>query len=131
MNTDQLFDPQPYTINFEDRPDYLYAKIETRHNSPQVLISYWREIAEAVRLRSATRLMVEKGAAPEANTTDAFTVAASLRDMGFEGVSIALVKHPDVPEESNQFVENVARNRGVLMSVFNDTAVAEEWLRMP
>lgn len=100
----------------------------TKSNSPDVLISYWQAIADAVLKNDASRLMVEKGKAPEASTVDAFTVAASLRNMGLHGIPIALVKHSSVSAESNRFVETVARNRGVMMGVFDNIAEAEEWL---
>jgi len=129
MNIDQPLNALPYTVTFENRQDYLYASVVTTKNKPEVLIAYWRAIADAVNERSARRLLVEKGSAPEASTADAFTVAAALREMGFDGIPIALVKHAAVTAESQRFVENVARNRGVMMSIFENVADAESWLR--
>ena len=128
MNNVQAFETPHYKITFEDRENYLYSYVETSENGAAVLLGYWREIADAVKRFDATRLMVQKGKAPEASTSDSFTVAASLREMGLDGIPIALVKHQSVSAESNRFVENVARNRGVLMSVFDNAPDAEKWL---
>ena len=50
--------PPDIRLEFEDRPDYLYARVSGPRDNLEISIAYWTLVAEQVRLRKARKLMV-------------------------------------------------------------------------
>lgn len=117
-----------YRITLEERPEYLYAFIQAEHDSYEISIAYWREIAAECKARKATRVMVEEDMRGNATVAEAYQLAAELPKMGFLGIKLAFVDTHLDQSDLNAFSELVAVNRGVNGKFFNDRAEAEAWL---
>lgn len=119
--------PSDYTLRFEDRAAYLFACVEGPHDTLDISLAYWREIAAEVRRRGARRLMVLEELRQPSTLGDAQQVIAALPGLGLAEVRIAFV---DPIEDVELLVNEQAEARllGLTGRVFGGTAAAERWL---
>jgi hypothetical protein len=120
--------PLPYTLEFEYRPDYLYAKVTGKEDSFDISLSYWTKVAEERKAHKYARVLVDEDLGQQPELIDIYEVAALLSTMGFQGATIAFVDRQLDHLDFNKFAETVAVNRGVKGRVFIDLAEAEAWL---
>ena len=118
---------KPYTLKLEDRPEYLYAFVESDSRDYERASQYWREIAERFAATDHLNLLVEKGLSPKTTLTDAFELVSEFPRM-FTNVRLAFVDPDSGNQEVNEFAETVATNRGIVGRVFQNFAEAEDWL---
>lgn len=116
-----------YTLHFEDRPGYLYARVEGPHDTLAISLAYWREIAAEVARRGATRVLVAEELQQKADPVDAVQVIAALPGLGLDRVRIAYV---DAHEDVDLLLQEQAEAQlvGLDGRVFGSTASAERWL---
>lgn len=117
-----------YTLAFEQRPDYLHARVEGEHDSYEISRSFWSDIAAECEKRDTTKLLVEENIPEIVSFSEMYNIASDLPDL-FLGVSVAFVDPYADQAELNSFGELVAQNRGVRGRFFADVASAEDWLR--
>ena len=112
---------KPYKITFEERPDYLYVKIEGEEDSFEISRQFWLEVAEKCAKLKPKRLFIEEDLKEKIDSAaDTYRGAAERAQMGFEGVKIAFFDTQAEHHEANKFGELVARNRGINVKVFLD-----------
>jgi hypothetical protein len=116
-----------YTLTFEERPDYLYARVEGEHDSYEISRDFWIEIASECEIRGTRKLLVEENIPEVVSVSDMYAIASELPDRFLE-VSIAFVDPYADQAELNSFGELVAQNRGVRGRFFADVASADKWL---
>ena len=116
-----------YTLTFEERPDYLYARVEGEHDSYEISRDFWIEIAGECEKRGTRKLLVEENIPEAVSVSEMYAIASELPDR-FLDVSLAFVDPYADQAELNSFGELVAQNRGVRGRFFADVASAEEWL---
>ena len=116
-----------YTLTFEERPEYLYARVEGEHDSYEISRSFWSEVALECERRGTSKVLVEENIPEVVSVSEMYAIASELPDM-FLDVSIAFVDRYADHAELNSFGELVAQNRGVRGRFFGDLASAEEWL---
>lgn len=119
---------QAYRINFEMRPQYLYAYVSGMRDSVEISLNYWREIAEECKRRKAARVLVEEDIMQPVSKLETYQIASEIPRMNFKNVLIAFVDRFLEHQEVNQFGEVVASNRGLRVKVFNEVSEAEKWL---
>lgn len=93
-------------------------------------IDFFRDIAAGLRRANARSLLIvdrTSGVVPDAREFD--TLAATLKDEGFEGVRIAFVDVAATAIARIEVGEIVARGHGYLFRVFDNEALARVWLR--
>jgi hypothetical protein len=117
-----------YKLTFEDRPEYLHARVEGEHDSYEISRDFWAEIGSECEKRGTTKLLVEENIPEVVSFSDMYNIASDLPDLFF-GISIAFVDRFADQAELNSFGELVAQNRGVRGRFFADVASAEDWLR--
>ena len=117
-----------YTLTFEERPHYLYARVEGEKDSYEISHAFWTEVAGECERRRASKVLVEENIPEVVSVSEMYAIASELPDM-FLSVSIAFVDPHANQAELNSFGELVAQNRGVRGRFFADVASAEEWLR--
>ena len=119
---------RPYELEFEKRPDYLYARVAADSADEPTAVEYWKAIIDKCRELGVKRLLVEQLIPTGMSMTDTFELATEIAAMEVFGIKIAFVdsyiEHADV----NQFGEMVAGNRGVWAKVFTTIPEAENWL---
>jgi len=118
----------PYSLEFEHRPDYLYAKVTGNEDSLDISLSYWTRVSAERQAHNYTKVLVDEDLKQQVALIDVYELAAVLSDMGFAGSTIAFVDRQMDHMEFNQFAETVAVNRGLKGRVFIDFDEAEKWL---
>lgn len=118
-----------YRISFEDRGDYLFARVEGEKDSYEISRQFWKDIADKCAELSPKRLFIEEDIREQLPTiADTYQGASERPHMGLSNVKIAFFDtHPE-QHEQNQFGELVARNRGINVRVFIDRDEALSWL---
>jgi hypothetical protein len=119
--------PEPYSITFEQRPEYLYAYVEGERDSYAISISYWKKVARECGERGTTRVLIDENIVENVSIADMYQVASEIPEM-FSGIAIAFCDRYADQSEINEFGELVAQNRGVVGRIFADIEAAESWL---
>ncbi len=120
----------PFAIEFEMQGKRLRALVTGINGSLQTTIAYWMAIAEEVRRRKPTKLLVVdhmEGEPPPPEQLQAFV--AAMAGQGFDDLRVAYVEmhHEQIPQV--EVAEIFARESGYVVRVFGDEAAAEVWLR--
>ena len=119
---------KPYSITFEERPDYLYVYVAGDRDSYAISIAYWQEVARECKARGTNRVLIDENIVQNVSVAEIYQVASEIPAM-FSGIAIAFRDRHADQAEINQFGELVARNRGVIGKFFVDLEEAERWLR--
>ena len=120
--------PLPYRIAFDERDDYLSARVFGQTDTVTTSLAYWREIVDECKSRGATRVLVVENFENAVPLTDVFEVAEKLPEIT-RGIRVAFVDKRIEDFEDNKFAEDVAVNRGASGKVFPNEADAISWLR--
>ena len=115
-------------ILFEDRPEYLHARVSGPRDSVSVSVDFWRRCIDECRRHGRNRLLVEESFPNRLDTMETFAVGAAVARMPTDRLRIAFLDNESDHDPSNEFGETVAVNRGAPIRVFRDRAAAEEWL---
>lgn len=120
----------PYQLTIEERPAYVYARVEgdlTPANALRFL-----EDAHAACVKSGrTSVLLDmqlRGAMP---TTSIYEVISQRAADGSKLHKIAYVPYDSGDPSMAHFAETVAMNRGVNVRIFESVAAAEGWLSEP
>lgn len=117
-----------YELHFEDRPGYLYARVEGPQDSLQISRSYWLRIAGRVREQRSAAVLIEENIDSNGTMAEAYELASEIPKMGFGDCKVAFFDRYLDHNEVNEFAELVATNRGLTGRVFNDYDEALSWL---
>lgn len=93
-------------------------------------LAYFRDIAQELRRRQARSLLIvdsTDGVVPDAKEFE--TLAASLKDEGFDGIRIAFVDAKGTAIGRIEVGEIIARRHGYRFRVFDSEPLAKVWLR--
>ena len=101
---------KPYSISFELRPDYLYARVSGDSDSYDISNAYWTEISEECAKHNVTKLLVDEDLAkPMESMSDVYHGASERSFMGLSSVKIAFVdRHPEHHEAARKDKERSA-----------------------
>lgn len=121
--------PDDIRLVFEDRSGYLYAHVTGPRDSHQISLAYWSQIAEQVRKRHATKLLVFENLGDHEDQRDLSAVIDALIGMGLDRIQIAFVVARTELLAEMEHGEILALERGANGRVFGSAAVAERWLR--
>jgi hypothetical protein len=117
-----------FQIRFDDRPGHLYAFVSGPKDTIDVSRRYWSEIASECEKRHISRVLVEEDFPNAISDADTFDLIAG-SDTAMRRLRIAFVDRRSDQFESNLFGETVARNRGMIVKVFDDATAAQIWLQ--
>ena len=115
-----------YTLEMVDRDGYLYALAGGAKLTAQVSAAYWNEIAERCFGTNCNKILIEKNFVEPVGPGEMLLMADHLGKL-LPGRHIAFVdrfRHDDI----NELGKKLARNRHVMMQVFETAAEAEKWL---
>lgn len=115
-----------YTLELEDRDGYLYALAGGEKLSAQISAAYWNEIAGRCFETECYRVLIEKNFVEGVGPTDMLLMADHLGSL-LPGRRVAFVdrfNHGDI----NELGKKLARNRDVMMQLFDSVDDAERWL---
>lgn len=121
-----------YWITYDDRPNYLLARVQGTTDSLEVSISFWQEIAQEATERQVKRLLVHESFRNNVSAIDILEVGQFLGELAemldLRSIKIAFVDERLEQLDRNRLGELVAVNRGLRGKVFADFAEAERWL---
>jgi hypothetical protein len=121
-------DAKPYTIVFEDYPDYLYALVHGEQYGYEVLSGFLREIADECKRRGFDQVLIEENISATASQEDVFRIASELPEFGFADIRMAYIDRFLEQKELNEFGQDVAVDHGVDVQIFKDLESANKWL---
>lgn len=124
-NSDQS---DSYRISFEYRPEYLYVYVSGEHDSYEISLRYWREIADECSKNEVKKVLIDEDIPEAISMGEMYRLASEIPQLGFFGIRIAFVDRYIEQQDSNEFGELVAQNRGMYGKIFNDFNAAETWL---
>ena len=128
MNAENLKTIKPYSLEFEQRADYLYAYVSGETDSLDISRGFWREIADECQRVTAGKLLIVEDIKEIVSMADMYQIASEIPQLGFSGVRIAFVDRYIDQHDLNSFGEIVATNRGIHGKIFNDVDEAIGWL---
>ncbi len=117
---------KPYTIECEDRGEYLYFLVGGGKLSAEIAAAYWREIAHECFKAKKLKIMIEK------NFRETVSPAEMLQMGEYLGYLLPTFKvafldrHKN--EDINELGKRIARNKEVIMQIFDNREEAEQWL---
>jgi hypothetical protein len=115
-----------YDIEFDDRTEYVWVLTSGPELSSEISKSYWNEIAEWCRGRDCRKILIEKDFPRSVGPRDMVEMAEHLGAV-LPGYKIAF--HDRHGHNAiNELGKKLARNRNVIMQVFDDAREAEKWL---
>ena len=116
-----------YTLKLEDREGYLYALASGESLTAQISAAYWNEIAGRCFEDNIERILIVKDFPKAVGPEDMLLMADHLGNL-LPGRRIAFVdRHRHDP--INELGKKLARNRDIMMQIFDSVAKAERWLR--
>jgi dsDNA-binding SOS-regulon protein len=116
-----------YELTLEDRGDYIYAVVGGEKLTAQIAAAYWNEIAEECFEKDIRKIMIEKKFLKSVTPDEMLRMADHLGQL-LPNRRIAFLDrfhHDDI----NELGKRLARNRDVMMQIFNNREDAEKWLR--
>lgn len=117
-----------YTIEFENRPEYLYVYVEGDEDSLEITTQYWSEVLAECHKYNCQKVLIEENINQNVTASEMYEFAKDLPNMGFGSIVVAFVDRQIEHHELNRFGELVATNRGLQTKVFNNFNEAEQWL---
>ena len=117
----------PFQIRFDIRSDHLRAFVTGPRDSMEVSRSFWNEIAEECLSRGLLKVLVEEDFPNAISEVELYELITQAED-ALRQLRIAFVDRRADHAESNRFAETVARNRGLVVKIFEDTEAAAHWL---
>ena len=115
-----------YTLEMEQREGYLFAVAGGEKLTAQISAAYWNEIAGRCFESECDKILIEKAFVQPVGPGDMLLMADHLGKL-LPGRHIAFVdrfRHDDI----NELGKKLARNREVMMQIFDSIPEAEKWL---
>ena len=116
-----------YTLEMEDREGYLYALASGARLTAQISAAYWNEIAGRCFENNVGRILIEKDFKEGVGPEEMLRMADHLGNL-LPGRRIAFVDRRQ-HDPINELGKKLARNRDVMLQIFDSVADAEKWLR--
>ncbi|MGH8030467.1 MAG: hypothetical protein ACREO3_11095 [Arenimonas sp.] len=120
----------PFALTWFERPGFLRVRVTGVNGSLATTVACWMVIAEAVRERRPTHLLIKdemSGEPPPPAEIEQFIHA--MAGQGFEGVRVAYVEADGEQVPQVEMGEIYAREHGFDARVFGNENDAEMWLR--
>jgi hypothetical protein len=117
---------KPYTIEMEDRDDYLWVLVGGKELTAEVSLQYWNEIADRCSSMNCDKVLIEKDFERPVGPADMIQMAEHLSRILPHGM-VAFIdrRHHDA---INELGKKLARNREVMFQVFDHVGDAQKWL---
>ena len=119
--------PKPYTLTFEERSEYLFARVTADTIDRDTALDYLRKVAARRLQIHARRLMLLREIPVMLPDSDLFFTTQDF--LGMIGTTrVAFVNPYAEIDEGMSFAMTIGVNRGADYRLFNSVERAEEWL---
>jgi hypothetical protein len=122
----QLNEQKAYDVEMEDRDGYLWVLASGDKLSAEISAAYWDEIADRCFAVGCKKVLIEKDFKRSVGPEDMIKMADHLGKL-LPACRVAFVdrqRHDSI----NELGKKLARNRDVLMQIFDNADDAEKWL---
>jgi hypothetical protein len=116
-----------YRLTFEERPAYLYARIEATLINRDMVMAYLDEIADKCQSSKYDRLMVDRDIPEMLDDTAIYFIANEFIEK-IPGIKTAIVNPYEDNADALKFAMMVVKNRGARFESFTNPEDAEVWL---
>jgi hypothetical protein len=116
-----------YSIQMEDCGDYLHVIAGGDKLTAPISAAYWNEIAEKCYELDRSKILIEKDFAESVSPAEMLQMATHLAQILPERRIAFLDRRGH--HEINELGKKLARNRDVMMQIFDNITEAEKWLR--
>ena len=117
---------KPYTIEMEDRDDYLWVLVKGKELNAEIAGQYWNEIADQCSSLNCDKVLIEKDFESSVGPEDMIKMADNLSRM-LPHVMVAFIDRRG-HDVINELGKKLARNRDVMFQVFDHVGDAQRWL---
>lgn len=115
-----------YTIEMQDRGEYLWVLVGGEKLTPAISATYWSEIAEKCDELGLNKILIEKNFKESVGPAEMLEMADNLGRL-LPAKRIAFLDRYD-HQSINELGKKLARNRDVMMQTFRNVNDAERWL---
>ena len=116
-----------YTMELENRGDYLWVLVGGDQLTASIAADYWRRIAAECHESECRKVLIEKNFRKPVGPAEMLEMADILGSL-LPGQRIAFYDRYD-HSSINELGKKLARNRDVMMQTFKSVHDAEKWLR--
>lgn len=119
-------DNKPYSIEIDDRGDFLHVTVGGLRVTPEIALAYWREIIDECEQKGCSKILLEHNFVEMIEMQEMLKIISPVGDM-LQGRIMAFydrMGHYDVPEAGKK----ILRSQAVKMQIFHDLKEAEKWL---
>ena len=115
-----------YSITMENRGEYLYVLVGGAKLTTEIAAAYWREIAHECFELKILKILIEKDFKKTVSPPEMLQMGQYLGYLlpTFKVAFVDRYHHREI----NELGKTVARNREVIMQLFNTVEDAERWL---
>jgi len=116
-----------YRIEMDDRGEYLYILVSGNRLTANIAAGYWNEIAQKCYELDCRKILIEKDFKESVGPDDMLRMADHVGGL-LPNRRVAFVDryhHDDI----NELGKRLARNRNIMMQIFEDVGSAERWLQ--
>ncbi|HTK26712.1 MAG TPA: hypothetical protein VL327_09150 [Pyrinomonadaceae bacterium] len=117
---------KPYDIKIEDRGEYLYVLVGGEKLTALIAASYWDEIAGKCFELEKMKILIEKNFEESVGPAEMIQMGSHLGKL-LPTRRIAFLDRWG-NDEINSLGKKLARNRDIMMQVFQNVNDAEKWL---
>lgn len=118
-----------FEVHFSLAAGVLRAQVDGPHDSFDISLAYWTQIAEVRRRYGARCVLVVENLMENGRSEDTLALFEKLIGLGFEGCKVAFVDRGSELRSMHEHVAILAREHGILAAVFGEESEAEIWLR--
>jgi hypothetical protein len=119
---------KPYTLIFDERPQYLYALVTCDKITVGIAKSYLREIVDECRELQYQRLMIERDIPKRLPTSTFPALAADFVKLGIGDLKVAFVDKRINDLGLLRFAAAATRALGINVRVYRARPEARRWL---
>lgn len=117
----------PYKLTFEQRPGYLYARVEAETIDRESALAYLREVADKCSEMSCERLLLERDIPVMLSDADLLFTTDDFQKM-MHDIRVAFINPHLTIEDGMGFAMTIANNRGAVFKLHRNVGEAEKWL---
>lgn len=117
-----------YSLEFEDRGRYLFARIKGERGTLEIALSYWTNIARHLMKSGHKKILVIEDIPEMISIAEVHQLVTGLSELPIKDVTLAFVDMYAEHSSLNNFGILVGENRGFSMAAFDTEEDAENWI---